>query len=87
MNRDDMLKQLGVSQEQFQDLLQKFQNFFNSLDSQQQQVVKTSMPNVKQAAAAFGPEVNEGHLLDLFQADAQRPPLTCFLPIQLGKPR
>lgn len=87
MNREDMLKQLGVSQQQLQDLMQKFQTFFSSLDTQQQQVVKASMPTVKQAAAAFGSEVNEADLLDLFKADAQRPPLTCFIPIQQGKPR
>ncbi|MGA7459492.1 MAG: hypothetical protein WBW69_04660 [Candidatus Korobacteraceae bacterium] len=87
MNRDDMLKQLGVSMQQLEDLFQKFQAFFNSLDAQQQQVVKTSMPNVQQALAAFGPEVNEADLLDLFRADAQRPPLACFLPLQQGKAR
>ncbi len=87
MNRDDMLNKLGVSMEQLQDLFQKFQAFFNSLDAQQQQVVTTSMPNVKQAVAAFGPEAAEADLLDLFQADAQRPPLACFLPLQQGKAR
>lgn len=87
MNREDMLKQLGVSQQQFQDLLQKFEAFFSSLDAQQQQVVKTSMPTVEEAVAAFGAEVKESHLLDLFQADAQRPPLACFLPLQQDKAR
>ncbi len=82
-----MLKQLGVSQQQFKDLLQKFQNFHNSLDEQQRKVVQSSMPNLKQAAAAFGPDVKEDDLHQLFESDAQRPPLTCFLPIQLGKPR
>jgi hypothetical protein len=84
MNRDDMLKQLGVSLQQLEDLFQKFQAFFNSLDAQQQQVVKTSMPTVQHALAAFGPEVNEADLLNLFKADAQRPPIACFLPLQQG---
>lgn len=82
MNQADMLKQLGISLEQFNDLFQKFQAFFNSLDDQQKQVLQASLPTLKEAADAFGPGVNESDLLQLFQGDAQRPPITCFLPIQ-----
>jgi hypothetical protein len=87
MNQADMLKQLGVSQQQLQELLQKFQTFFNSLDSQQQQVVKTSLPSVSQAVAAFGPDATEADLLALFQADTQHPPVALFLPLQQSKSR
>ena len=87
MNREDMLAKLGVSHDQLQDLFRKFEGFFNSLDAQQQQVVKTSLPSVKEAADAFGPEASEADLLNLFQADEARPPLACFLPLQSGKAR
>lgn len=86
MNQEDMLKQLGVSAGQLQDLFRKFESFFTSLDPQQQRVVKASMPDLEEAVAAFGPAVNQADLLSLFKADAARPPLTCFLPIQQAKP-
>jgi len=87
MNREDMLKQLGISHDQLQDLFQKFEAFFNSLDQQQQQVVKTSLPTVEEAVQAFGAEATQDDLLNLFKADVQRPPLACFLPLQSGKAR
>ena len=87
MNREDMLAKLGVSQDQLQDLFRKFEAFFSSLDTQQQQVVKVSLPSVKEAVDAFGADATESDLLNLFQADEQRPPLACFLPLQQGKAR
>jgi len=85
MNREDMLKKLGVSHDQLLDLFRKFEAFFNTLDPQQQQVVKKSLPTVKDAAAAFGPDASEADLLSLFQADPQRAPLAIFLPLQHDK--
>ena len=87
MNREDMLAKLGVSHEQLQDLFRKFEAFFNSLDQQQQRVVKSSLPSVDEAVQAFGAEASQDDLLNLFKADAQRAPLACFLPLQSGKAR
>ena len=87
MKHEDMLKQLGVSHDQLQDLFRKFEAFFNSLDAQQQQVVKKSLPTVEEAVQAFGAEATQDDLLTLFKADVQRMPLACFLPLQSGKAR
>ena len=87
MNREDMLKQLGISHDQLQDLFQKFEAFLASLNPQQQQIVKFSLPTVKEAVEAFGGDATESDLMNLFQADPQRAPLACFLPLQQGKAR
>jgi len=85
MNRDDMLKKLGVSQDQLQDLFRKFESFFNTLNPQQQKVVKASLPTVQEAVQAFGADATAADLMSLFQADEQHPPLAIFLPLQQNK--
>ena len=55
MNRADMLLQLGLSDSEFSDLLQKFNGFVNQLNSNQQNVIQNSIISISAAAATFGP--------------------------------
>lgn len=67
MTHEEMLKQLGLTDEQFHDLLQKYNNFLKSLDADQLAVMKSSEPPMAQAAASFGPGVSEAELRRLME--------------------
>ena len=67
MTHEEMLKKLGLTGVQFRDLLQKYENFMNSLDADQQAVIKSSWPSLAQAAASFGPGATEADLLGLVE--------------------
>jgi hypothetical protein len=58
MNRADMLAALGLSDYEFTDMLQKFNNFMASLDANQQKIIQASIPSATQAAASFGPNIS-----------------------------
>jgi len=79
MNREELLKELGLSSKQFDDLLQKFNAFFASLDKDQQAVVKRSLPTAADALASLGPGANEADLQNLFAGEGQRPPVAAFI--------
>lgn len=78
MNRDELLKELGLSGEEFQDLLRKFDAFLASLDENQQAVVKRSLPTIADALKVLGPGVNEAELLKAFGCDRHYPPVKCI---------
>ena len=78
MNREELLDALGLSSEEFHDLLKKFDAFFSSLDKNQQVVVKRSLPTVAQALAALKPDVSEAELQKFFASDDLETPI-CFL--------
>jgi hypothetical protein len=81
MNRDQLLKHLGLSAHQLDDLLKKFHDFFNSLDEQQKHVVRRSVPSLKDASDSFGTAVNEHELLELLHGEAEKKPVMCFFPM------
>lgn len=77
MNREELLKALGLSSEEFHDLLKKFDAFFSSLNKNQQVIVRRSLPTVAQALSALRPDVSEAELEKFFASDDLKPPM-CF---------
>jgi hypothetical protein len=75
MNQEEMLKELGVSRREFDDLLTKFHGFVGSLDERQQAVVKRSLPTITEAAASFGPDVKPDDLRRLFKEGSGELPI------------
>lgn len=65
MNRADMLTALGLSDHEFTDMLQKFNNFMASLDAKQKNIIQASIPSAAQAAASFGPNVSPADVQNL----------------------
>ncbi len=78
MNREEFLKELGLSQEKFQDLLQKFDAFFASLDKNQQAVVSRSLPSTADVLSALGPSANAADLQNLFAGEKNNLPMCIF---------
>lgn len=78
MNRQEFLKELGLSQEEFQDLSQKFNAFFASLDKNQQAVVSRSLPSTADVLAALGPGANAADLQNLFAGEKHNQPMCIF---------
>jgi hypothetical protein len=66
MTRDEMLKRLGLSDEELKDLLHKFVKFHKSLNDHQKAVIERSLPTTAAAAKTFGPTVTPEHLEQLF---------------------
>ncbi len=87
MNDEEMLRALGLSASQLQDLLQKCRKFLESLDEQQRQVVTRSLPTMTEAVKAFGGHATEADLLRLFEGDEQHPPVLCIFPGQHNRNR
>jgi hypothetical protein len=69
MTRDEMLKRMKLTDEEFKDLIHKFRNFNNSLNEHQREVVTRSLPTVAVAAKSFGPDVTAGELEKLLGID------------------
>lgn len=58
MNRDEMLRKLGLTDAQYRDLMGKLLTFCQSLDDSQKRVVRHNLPNLEEAARSFGPDVS-----------------------------
>jgi hypothetical protein len=57
MTKQEFLEGLGLSSEEFRDLMQKFGDFVESLNEAQQGVVRRSMPTVAETSRSFGPKM------------------------------
>jgi hypothetical protein len=86
MNKEQMLQELGLTSDEFNDLLQKYASFANSLDPAQKAVVENSIPKLHEAAASFGPDVTPGDLESLFLGVTDVQPTICFLFIKRHHP-
>jgi hypothetical protein len=62
MTRKEMLEKSGLTETEFQDLVQKFLAFHHSLNKAQRDAVERSLRTVAEAAATFGPGVTAEHL-------------------------
>jgi hypothetical protein len=62
MTRQEMLDRIGLTDEEFKDLVHKFQAFHNSLNQPQRAAVKRTIPSAAAAAATFGSDVTPEHL-------------------------
>ncbi len=85
MSRDELLKALGLSSDELNDLLKKLRDFLDSLNAAQRTVIERSLPVIKEALTAFGPNVTEAELLALFKGDIHHPPVICIFPLHHRK--
>lgn len=69
MNRSEMLKRMGLSEQELKELLEHFRHFYKRLNDRQKAVVRRSLPTLEQAAKSFGPDVTSGQMQELFDAD------------------
>jgi hypothetical protein len=67
MTHDEMLKKLGLNEQQFRDLLARLHDLMLSLDPQQRIVVTSSLPTLAEAARSFGPNVSESDLEEFLE--------------------
>ncbi len=76
MNRDEMLKQLGLTDHEMKDLLEKYRVFKHSLNQGQQEALHRSLPRLEEAVKSFGAEASKEDLHELCCIPA--PVVTCF---------
>jgi hypothetical protein len=58
MTQREMLKKLGVSKVELEDLLTKISNLQKRLTPNQRTLFQASLPTLRDAAIAFGPDVD-----------------------------
>lgn len=62
MTKREFLDQLGLSSEEFRDLIQRFVYFLEPMNEAQRNAVRRSMPTIAEAARSFGPKVTQERL-------------------------
>ena len=62
MTKQEFLDRLGLSSEEFRDLMQKFVYFLEPLNEAQRDAVRRSMPTIAEAARSSGPNVTPEQL-------------------------
>lgn len=67
MTRQEFLDRLGLSSEEFRDLMQKFVYFLESLNEAQRDAVRRSMPTIAEAASSLGPNVTPEQLGEILR--------------------
>lgn len=70
MDREALLRNLGLDNDDLQDLLRKFVRFQSELKPAQLEVVLRSLPNIDQAIKSLGPTAED--LNELFRLDPDR---------------
>ena len=85
MNRDEMLKELGVTSKELHDFLGKFSAFLATLDTKEKAMMHRALPTLHQVLKAFGPDVTAEELLELFGGDAEHPPAFLAPPLKHHK--
>lgn len=73
MTRNEMLEKLGLTDRDFNNLLDQFRQFYGSLNAAQQAVVNRMMPKFKRTAAILGGNVTSDEL-KTFIAPPPAPP-------------
>ena len=67
MDRESLLKNLGLSEDELTDFLKKFVNFERLLNAAQLKVLVRSLPNLEQARKSFCPKPED--LAELFREE------------------
>jgi hypothetical protein len=70
MTRNEMLKRMKLTDEEFKDLILKFKAFQKSLNKNQRAVVKLSLPKASAAAKTFGDDVTAKDLKRVFGTES-----------------
>jgi hypothetical protein len=81
MDREEMLKQMGVTNEEFKDFLRKYHHFVKTLDAAQLDLLNRSLPTMREAITAFGPDVDPVELIKLFGDDGEHPTTALMFPL------
>jgi Ca2+-binding EF-hand superfamily protein len=67
MTRDEMLRKMGLTEEQFRNLRQSFGAFYAKLSPEEKKVVDRTLPSLRRAARSLGPDVTENDLRELLK--------------------
>jgi len=84
MNREEMLKHLGVTSDELDDFMKKFLAFLATLNKRQRALVTRSLPSIEQALEVFGPKVSADDLRRLFGGDKHHEPVIFCSPFDDG---
>jgi hypothetical protein len=68
MTQDEFLKRIGLTHEEFVDLVRKFNKFARSLSKTQMMAVEGSMLPLSDAARTFDPDLSENDFADIVDA-------------------
>jgi hypothetical protein len=82
MNREEMLKHLGITGPELDEFLKKYAEFLANLDKGQHALISRSLPTMKQAMASFGGQVTAEQLTELFGGDQHTPAM--FIGASIG---
>ena len=59
MTRQEFLGEVGLSNDEFRDLIQKFVSFLEPLNEAQRDAIHRSLPTIAEAARSLGPDVTQ----------------------------
>jgi len=62
MTRQEFLGEVGLSNDEFRDLIQKFVSFLEPLNEAQRDAIHRSLPTIAEAARSLGPDVTQERL-------------------------
>jgi len=66
MTRDEMLEKMDLTEDELQGLLASFRDCYAKLNDRQQAAITRSLPSMTEALQAFGPDVTQESLQQLF---------------------
>ncbi|MGD0648148.1 MAG: hypothetical protein ABR971_09160 [Acidobacteriaceae bacterium] len=67
MTRQEFLDEVGLSSEEFRDLIQKFVYFLEPLNEAQRDAIHRSLPTITEAARSMGPKVTPDRLGEILK--------------------
>jgi hypothetical protein len=70
MDRKEMLKKMGLSENQLKHLLETFRHFYQGLEPAEKAVIRRSLPTLEEAARSFDHGIKAGDLEVLFETSS-----------------
>ncbi len=67
MTKQEFLDEVGLSNHEFRDLIQKFVHFLEPLSAAQRDAVHRSLPTIAEAARTLGPNVTQERLGEILK--------------------
>ena len=67
MTKQEFLNEVGLSNDEIRDLMQKFVCFLEPLSEAQRDAVHRSLPTIAEAARSFGPDVTRERLSEILK--------------------
>jgi hypothetical protein len=78
MDRQRILKKLGLTQQELDELITKRRNFVKSLSPAQRRVIEVSLPKTTTVMKTMGSDCSEQDLLEAFGQEEATPRLMAF---------